>query len=878
MTSSGIRSSFLDAFSAWEHTRVPSSPLVTVGDPTLLFTNAGMVQFKSVFLGTETRPYRRAVSVQRCLRAGGKHNDLDQVGQTARHHTFFEMLGNFSFGDYFKAEAVEMAWTLLARQFGLPASRLWATVFRDDDVAEALWKAYLPAGRIVRLGEKDNFWQMGDTGPCGPCSEILIDQGEGVHADCPGIGRCDCDRYLEIWNLVFMQYNRGADGVLTPLPAPSIDTGMGLERLTAVCQGVASNYDSDLFAPLFSALATRAGRLESDVRAGVPGRVIADHLRAITFLIADGVIPSNEGAGYVLRRILRRAARFGKKIGLDDPFLHALTDVVVQKMGAPYPELVAQSHRIAQVVLNEETRFLQTLHQGMARVEEAIEHAQRKGETVLSGGAIFVLYDTYGFPVDLACEMAREVGLSVDLTQFETAMETQKERARRSWVGSLSMIEVDGVYAQWRQAFGPTNFTGYERLEEEATLLAILKAGQRVEVASAGDAVELLFDLTPFYGEGGGQVGDCGTLTAPGVAASIEGAVKPLADLHVHRAQITCGVIEVGRTYRLAVEGAVRRNTARNHTATHLLHAALKEVLGDHVHQAGSRVAPDRLRFDFRHFAPVTLAQMDRIEGDLNARIHQGMSVQTEVMDTEAAVATGAVALFGEKYGARARVVQIADVSRELCGGTHCGDTAQIGLFKIGREGGVAAGIRRIEAVTGPGAYQWTKAQEARLREAADRLKSTPEDVARKIDRLMAQARTQESQMERLRAAATQDAFDVQKIGALSVIVQTTAPMDAKSLRAHADRLRDRLKSGVVAVGAPSPDGSVAAWVVMVTPDWTARLSAADLIKAAARHIDGAGGGSPAMAQAGGKNPAGLDSARAAVAQAIAQRIGAQDT
>ena len=866
-TAADIRSLFLREFIAWGHTEVPSSPLVPEGDPTLLFTNAGMVQFKSLFLGEQTRGDRRAVSAQKCLRAGGKHNDLDNVGQTARHHTFFEMLGNFSFGDYFKAEAIQMAWSLMTERLHLPVDRLFATVYKDDDEAESLWRQYLPSDRIIRLGDKDNFWQMGETGPCGPCSEILIDQGAALHADCPGIGRCDCDRYLEIWNLVFMQYNRGADGVLSPLPAPAIDTGMGLERLTAVVNGVASNYDTDLFTPIFSAIAAAANQSEAAVRAAVPGRVIADHLRAITFLIADGVIPANEGRGYVLRRILRRAARFGRKLGLNDPFLHLLTHAVVRTMEGAYPALSEQQRQIAQVTLHEETRFIQTLRQGMVRLDEAMASARKQDASVLSGEAVFMLYDTYGFPVDLTEEVAKEEGFAVDSAVFDAAMSDQKTRARRSWVGGAAATE-NAIYSNLRLTFGPTRFTGYRQLEDEATLLVLLKDGQPVESAGVGEEVELLFDQTPFYGESGGQVGDRGEWVIGEAVAVICDTTKPLSDLHLHRAKITRGTIVAGVAGRgrLVVDAAARRNAARNHTATHLLHALLQDVLGDHIRQAGSLVTPDRLRFDFRHFAPASDSALDQIEARLNEQVHAGMAVATAVMGIDEAVATGAMALFGEKYGDEVRVVQIADISRELCGGTHCRDTAEIGLFKIVREGGVAAGIRRIEAVTGPGGYQWIKQQEAHLKEAADRLKSAPADLARKIDRLLADAKEAERRMEALQTASAVQTPDVQKIGALSVVAQVLPPLEIKALRAAADRLRDRVLSGVVVVGATSPDGGSASLVAMVTPDWTSRLSAVEIVKEAARLINGTGGGSAAMAQAGGKNTEGLN---AALAQAI---------
>ncbi|MFQ5949829.1 MAG: alanine--tRNA ligase, partial [Nitrospiria bacterium] len=605
MTSSEVRSQFIRYFSGRGHQEVPSASLVPVRDPSLLFTNAGMVQFKETFLGEERRPYSRAVSSQKCMRAGGKHNDLENVGQTARHHTFFEMLGNFSFGDYFKEDAIAYAWELLTVGYQLAPSQLWVTVFREDDEAAALWRKIVPAERIIRMGEKDNFWQMGDVGPCGPCSEVMYDQGAAVHSDCPGIGRCDCDRYLEIWNLVFMQYNRDADGRLTPLPKPSIDTGMGLERITAVCQGVLSTFDTDLFKPLFHAIAKVARRPERETCASLPGRVIADHLRAITFLTSDGVLPSNEGRGYVLRRIIRRAARFGKKLGFHDPFLHPLTGEVIDLMQGTYPELGQNRQWINRIVLGEEERFIHTLNQGVQLIEEVIQKLQACGKNVIPGTDLFTLYDTYGFPVDIAEEIAREAGMSLDESGFRQAMDAQKEQARRSWVGDGGRRGVDRqnpLFLQMFEAFGETRFTGYDRLEEKVTLLAILKDGKSVRSAKGGEDVDLVFNPSPFYGEAGGQVGDRGTLASPSALVEIGRTTKPLPDLYLHRGKVVQGAIEVGGDYHAIVDAESRRNTARNHTGTHLLQAVLREVLGDHVKQAGSLVAPDRLRFDFHHF------------------------------------------------------------------------------------------------------------------------------------------------------------------------------------------------------------------------------------------------------------------------------------
>ncbi|MBI3804871.1 MAG: alanine--tRNA ligase [Nitrospirae bacterium] len=865
MTSSEIRSKFIRYFVERGHAEVPSSPLIPESDPTLLFTNAGMVQFKSVFLGEEQRPYKRAASSQKCMRAGGKHNDLDNVGQTARHHTFFEMLGNFSFGDYFKQNAIAYAWELLTHVFKLSPERLWVTVYQEDDEAAELWKKHVPADRIVRLGEKDNFWSMGETGPCGPCSEILIDQGERVHADCPGIGRCDCDRYLEIWNLVFMQYNRDAQGKLTPLPKPSIDTGMGLERITAVCQGVLSNYETDLFQPIFKTIGARAGKSEEEVQGMMAGRVIADHLRAITFLINDGVIPSNEGRGYVLRRILRRAARFGKQLGFHDPFLHTMTGVVIDTMRGPYPDLEQHRRQIEQAVLLEEERFIHTLNQGVQILEEMIAKVKGRGEKILPGEALFTLYDTYGFPLDLAAEIGREAGLGIDEGGFRAAMEVQRERARKSWVGAGEADRAEPVYRGLLEEFGKSRFTGYEHLEEEITLQAILKEGERVASAKGGDTVDLIFSASPFYAEGGGQVGDRGTLSSATALVEISNTVKPLPDLHLHRAKVIQGTITSGERLHAIVDAEGRKNSARNHTGTHILHAVLREVLGDHVKQAGSLVAPDRLRFDFYHFTPLTEKEIDRIEARVNERIREDAQVQTNVMEIKEAISTGAMALFGEKYGEQVRVVQMADFSRELCGGTHCHDTGEIGLFKIIKESSVAAGIRRIEALTGPAAYQYIKGQERLLRDLSSVLRSRPEEVVQRVERLNAQLQEKDREMEKLKSRAASPAGDplgaVRKIGSLSLSAQKIAPADIKEIRAQADRLRDRLKSGVIIVGAPDPKGEKVSIVVMVTPDWTSHISAAAVVKELAGLIDGTGGGKPEMAQAGGKRIDKLDAA-----------------
>ncbi len=865
MTASEVRSLFVQYFAARNHEIVPSAALIPEGDPTLLFNNAGMVQFKNTFLGEETRPYVRAVSAQKCVRAGGKHNDLENVGRTARHHTFFEMLGNFSFGDYFKADAIHFSWELLTKTFKLSPSKLWITIFRDDDEAATLWKKIVPVERIIRLGEKDNFWQMGDVGPCGPCSEIMFDQGEAVHADCPGIGICECDRYLEIWNLVFMQYNRDPEGNLTPLPKPSIDTGMGLERMTAVCQGVLSNYEIDLFKPIFEAIAKRAGRSFEEVSASVPGKVIADHLRAITFMASDGVIPANEGRGYVFRRILRRAARFGRKFGFEEPFLHGLITAVISEMSEAYPDLVAHEVQIKQIVLGEEERFIHTLNHGMHLLEGVIEALKQKNHSVIPGESLFTLYDTYGFPVDLTEEVAEEAGMTLDLVGYEEAMSAQKERARRSWVGGeqfASKNQTLPFYKDVLTQFGKTDFKGYEHLQQDVKIAAIMKGTDLLESADSGDDIVLLFDRTPFYAESGGQVGDKGRLFSDLGRVEITQTSSPLPGLVLHHAKVIQGQIKIGDNCRAEVDLNLRRNTAKNHTGTHLLHAALRDVLGDHVKQAGSLVSPARLRFDFQHFSPLTEREIDRIEAEVNTQIMSGESVQTQVMDMKTAVDSGAMALFGEKYGDEVRVVSVGDYSRELCGGTHCQSAGEIGLFKIIKEGSVASGVRRLEALTGPSAYEYVKNQERIIKDISRLLRANAEDILHKSEKLMQMLKEKDQEITRLRTqgqSETDPLSNIQQIGTVKVLLEKLAPCEMKEIRARADHLRDLLKSGIIIVGAENPDGKKVSLVVMVTSDCTAHYKAGIIAKKLAVLIDGSGGGKAEMAQAGGKGVENLD-------------------
>jgi len=878
VTSSEIRTLFVRYFSDHGHKPMPSTSLIPQDDPTLLFTNAGMVPFKKIFLGEAAPLAPRIVSSQKCIRAGGKHNDLENVGQTARHHTFFEMLGNFSFGDYFKEEAIHFAWELLTERFRLPPDRLWITIFEADDEAARLWKRIVPAERILRLGKKDNFWQMGDVGPCGPCSEIMFDQGEALHADCPGIGHCDCDRYLEIWNLVFMQFSRDASGRMSPLPKPSIDTGMGLERMAAVCQGVLSNYETDLFQPLFQAISDLSGRPLEAVSTSMPGKVIADHVRAMTFLVCDGLLPSNEGRGYLFRRILRRAARFGRQLGFESPFLHHLTETLVDQMGSAYPELHRARHQVERIVLGEEERFIRTLDKGLGLLEEIMTRVRKRSGQQIPGADLFSLYDTYGFPVDLAEEVASEAGLSLDLEGFNAAMSAQKTRARRSWVGgarSAKASEDKAFFRKLADRLGETSFVGYDGLKEKVRLQAILKGNDSVKSAEAGEEVLLVFQPSPFYAESGGQVGDQGRLFSGNTQATVVRTEKPLPGLHLHCTKVVQGRLKVGSCYEAEVDAPSRAATARNHTATHLLHAVLREVLGDHVKQAGSLVAPDRLRFDFQHFAALSSRELNRIEATVNARIIQDKAVETRTMPMDAAIESGAMALFGEKYGQEVRVVSVEGFSRELCGGTHCQRIGEIGLFKITKEGSVAAGVRRIEAVTGLEAYRWLKAQEKTLHEVAALLRSQPEDLLNQSRKLLQQVQAKEREIERLRSrregGASNPLSKVRKIGALSLLVDQIEGADIKVLRAHADHLRDLLQSGIIVVGAAAPEGEKVSIVVMVTSEWAGQYPASKLANALALLVGGKGGGRAEMAQAGGKGRAKLSEALEASAGFVKQ-------
>ena len=867
MKANDLRKVFLDFFAAKNHKIVPSSALVPRNDPTLLFTNAGMVQFKGLFLGEETRAYQRAVTSQKCMRAGGKHNDLENVGHTARHHTFFEMLGNFSFGDYFKKDAIGFAWELLTAQLKLPKEKLWVTIYKDDDEAFKLWQdvAGVAADRIVRLGEKDNFWQMGDTGPCGPCSEILIDQGPEV-----GCGKstcavgCDCDRYLEIWNLVFMQFNRDETGKLTPLPKPSIDTGMGLERLSAVVQGVKSNFETDLFQPIIRQIAAVAGGpYPKDQQADISYQVIADHLRAMTFLISDGVLPSNEGRGYVLRRVIRRASRYGKLIGVEKPFLFKLTGVVVDEMREAYPELVDSREHVARVVLLEEERFATTLTSGLALLNETVAKIKAGHKNVIPGDVLFKLYDTFGFPLDLVTDMARDMELELDNEGYQKAMQEQRDKARAAWAGS-GEAKVKPVYKEVAAGIKKPQFTGYDLTQDNGQIIAIIKEGRKASEAHEGDEVEIVLDRTPFYAESGGQVGDKGDLLGEATKFAVDDTVKPVEDLVVHRGKLKKGGLKLGDTVLARVDEAGRGDTARHHTATHLLHATLRYVLGDHVKQSGSLVSPERLRFDFTHYTAMTDREIARVEELINEYIRENHPVQTQVLDVEQAVASGAMALFDEKYGDKVRVVSVKDVSKELCGGTHTRASGDIGVFKVLSEAGIAAGVRRIEAVAGRQAYEAFKREEQGLHDIAQLLKTTDQDAVSRVEKLLSQAKALEKELDQFKhklqsSQAGDIATDAQTVNGVKVLARRAEGLDAKDLRDFADKLRDKLGSGILALGSAKDDK--VSLIVMVSKDLTGRFNAGTIIKEMALILGGTGGGKPDLAQAGGKDAAKLEPA-----------------
>ena len=852
MTSAQIREAFLQYFNEQGHAIVPSSSLIPGNDPTLLFTNAGMVQFKDVFLGTDKRDYSRATTSQRCVRAGGKHNDLENVGYTARHHTFFEMLGNFSFGDYFKQDAIRFAWTFLTEVLQLPKERLWVTVHHSDDEAEKIWKEEIgvdPA-RFSKLDE-DNFWSMGDTGPCGPCTEIFFDHGPEVAGGPPGSPDDDGDRYIEIWNIVFMQYNRSADGAMTPLPKPSVDTGMGLERVAAVMQQVHSNYEIDLFQKLLSAAAKAVGCQNQNQQSL---RVIADHIRSSCFLISDGVVPSNEGRGYVLRRIIRRAIRHGNKLGAKGAFFHELVQSMADVMGDAYPELRELQGQIEKVLLKEEQQFARTLENGMGILQQAIDSLSGK---VLPGETVFKLYDTYGFPVDLTADVAREHDLSLDMEGFEAAMNAQRERAR-----SAGQFSVD--YNDQIQLEGATCFNGYVTLEDRGRVLLLLKDGEPVKQLSAGETGVVVLENTTFYAESGGQVGDSGVLLWDKGQFRVDDCTKE-GKHHLHHGEVVEGVIQLDETVVTEVDQVRRQATALNHSATHLLHAALRNILGEHVQQKGSLVDSERLRFDFSHFEAVTEEQLTAIEQQVNEQIRANMAVETELMSLDAAKAKGAMALFGEKYEADVRVLSMGDYSLELCGGTHASRTGDIGLFRITSEAGIAAGVRRIEAVTGKNALAYIAETDALIGQIAALVKGSRTNLVEKVKQVADKNRQLEKELEKinskLASAQSNDLLSqVKQINGISVLATEVEGLDAKSLRDMVDQLKNKLGSGVVVLLAKTDDDKVSV-LAGVTKDLVARVKAGDIVRELAIILGGKGGGRPDMAQGGGVDVAAIPTA-----------------
>ena len=865
MKSSELRKKFLDYFASREHEIVSSSSLVPGNDPSLLFTNAGMVQFKDVFLGNDKRPYTRATSSQRCVRAGGKHNDLENVGYTARHHTFFEMLGNFSFGDYFKRDAIQFAWEFLTDVLEIPAEKLWVTVFDEDDEAEKIWLNDIGVDptRCTRIGAKDNFWSMGDTGPCGPCTEIFYDHGPDVPGGPPGTPEEDGDRYVEIWNLVFMQYNRDANGTLTDLPRPSVDTGMGLERLAAVIQGVTNNYDIDLFKALIISAADITGCSELDNKSL---RVIADHIRSTAFLITDGVIPSNEGRGYVLRRIIRRAIRHGYMLGAQTPFFYQLVAPLAREMGDAYPELINSQSIIESVLRKEEERFAETLETGMAILEQAIEGLQGK---VIDGDTLFKLYDTYGFPVDLTADIARERALEVDLEGFEAEMEKQRDRARSA--SQFTDVESSNIEIE-----GETKFTGYEQLDGSATILSMFKENDPVSTLNAGDKAVIVLDQTPFYAESGGQAGDQGRLLSGDAIFEIEDTRKLNDKIFGHIGKLRIGTLKSGDPVKVEVADTIRQATALNHSATHLMHAALKSVLGDHVEQKGSLVNDHYLRFDFSHFSPMTGAELQQVQDLVNAEIRANRPVDTALMAIDEAKKAGAMALFGEKYGDTVRVVSMGDFSMELCGGTHVARTGDIGLFVIRSESGVAAGVRRIEALTGNGAMNYLSGRSEALARIGELLKGNADNAEDKVRALIERSRELEKDNSRLNdklaSSAGSDlagsAVDVQGI---PVVAAKLSSPDAGAMRKTIDQLRSKLGSVVIVLGGS--DGNKVTFVAGVSPDLTDRLHAGNLVKSVAEVAGGRGGGRPDMAQAGAPDATKLDAAIESVVSAVEAQL-----
>ena len=859
MDSRKIREKFLRYFKDHGHEIVKSASLVPQDDPTLLFINAGMAPFKNLFLGLEKRSYTRATSSQKCVRAGGKHNDLTEVGYTNRHHTFFEMLGNFSFGDYFKEGAIDMAWELLTVGYGIPEKKLWVSVYTDDDEAYKIWNENIgvPHEKILRLGDEDNFWSMGDTGPCGPCSEIYIDQGAEVGCGKPTCKPgCDCDRYLEVWNLVFTQYNREPNGELTPLPKPNIDTGMGLERLAAVLQGVYSNYDSDLFTDIVRLTEELTGlRYGQDTKSDISFKVIADHSRAAAFLIADGIMPSNDGRGYVLRRIIRRAIRYGQVLGLKGPFLHRLTDKVVDLMNPDYPELGQSKRFIDEVVINEEQRFADTLFHGLSVLKEEMDQLRSKEKHIIPGSLVFRLYDTFGFPPDLVEDIARDDDFSIDMEGFDQAMAEQRATSQRSWKGSGQEV-IPEVYRMLDSRGLDCRFLGYETLRAEGKVISILKDGDLVDSACEGEQAEIILDQSPFYSESGGQIGDTGWMRNDTLSIKIVDTIKYPANLIIHKGEIIEGVIAVGNTVEAMVDEKRRKNIAQNHTATHLLQAALRETLGEHVKQAGSHVGPERMRFDFTHFAQITSERLKEIEMLVNLNIQRNLPVTTAIMPRDEAFKQNAIALFEERYGDDVKVITIGDgLSRELCGGTHVTATGDIGVFLLASEGAVASGIRRIEAFTGEGAIREIQKEVNKLKTISGLLKTIPDDLVTKVEHFIGDQKEKDRKIESLKARLlrkqSEDLINTaREINGINVISQEVATADPKDLREFGDHLKDKLKSGIIVLGAKA-DGKVFL-LCRITHDLTDRFNAGTIIKDLSVFVGGKGGGRKDMAEGGG--------------------------
>nr|CRH07663.1 alanyl-tRNA synthetase [Candidatus Magnetococcus massalia] len=879
MTGNEIRQRFIEYFQRHGHTPEASSALIPSNDPTLLFTNAGMVQFKSVFLGDESRDYTRAVTSQKCVRAGGKHNDLENVGRTARHHTFFEMLGNFSFGDYFKKEAIPFAWEFVTKELKLPTDRLLVTVYSEDDEAFDIWTKDLglPEEKVIRIPTTDNFWSMGDTGPCGPCSEIFYDYGPTIAGGPPGSPDEDGDRFVEIWNLVFMQYDRDAEGNLNPLPKPSIDTGAGLERLASVLQGKTNNYDTDLFQPLIQAAGNIAGVMyaQAGEEQKVSLRVIADHIRASCFLIADGVLPSNEGRGYVLRRIMRRGMRHGRLLGLEQPFMHKLVDTLTLIMGESYPELANQRATIAMVIETEEKRFAATLGTGLKHLEEAV--GSLNAGDVLDGQTVFTLYDTYGFPIDLTADILRDRSIRVDQAGFEACMAEQKKRARAAWAGSGDE-NAGALYHPILERVGPTEFLGYVNDSASGSIVAMVKDGAACEKLSEGDEGAILCNQTPFYGESGGQVGDQGVIELPGGARfEVRDSQKPLPELIAHHGVMVKGAAAVGDHAELQVDSARRQSIRLHHSATHLLHHALREVLGEHVKQAGSHVNDERMRLDFSHFQGLTEEELQAVEDRVNQGIWSNASQETAVMTPQEAMDAGAMALFGEKYGDEVRVVRIGD-SMELCGGTHIQRSGDMGIFRIVSEAAVAAGVRRVEGVCGPVASALFRTEQAALKEASGLLKAQPSALVENITRMMVRQKELEKQLEKLQAAQAGDQVDTlisqaQEVAGIKLLAAQVEGVESKALRDMMDQMRDKLGSGVILLALA--DGPKVTLVTGVTKDLAGKVvKAGDLMKFAAPMVGGKGGGRPDMAQGGGSDPAGIPAMLEAVPGWLQEQVG----